>query len=50
MKNPYAMGSLTFVEASIGIGLGGTVLPKVTQLAASDYQGTIILTVWFEGT
>lgn len=50
MKNPYAMGTLTFVEASIGIGLGGTVIPKATQLAASDYQGTIILTVWFEGS
>lgn len=49
VKNPYAMGSLTFVEASVGIGLGGTVYPSATQLAAADYQGTIILTVWFEG-
>lgn len=49
MKNPYSIGSLTFVEASIGIGLGGTVYPSATQQAASDYQGTIILTVWFEG-
>lgn len=49
MKNPYAMGTLTFVEASVGIGLGGTVYPSATQQAAADYEGTIILTVWFEG-
>jgi hypothetical protein len=50
MKNPYAMGTLTFVEASIGIGLGGTLYPSATQQAAADYEGTIILTCWFEGT
>lgn len=49
MKNPFAMGSLTLTEASGNIGLGGTVYPKATQLAAADYQATIILTVWFEG-
>lgn len=49
VKSPYAMGTLTFVEASIGIGLGGTVYPSATQLAAVDYAGTIILTLWFEG-
>jgi hypothetical protein len=50
MKNPYAMGTLAFTEASIGVGLGGTVYPSATQQAAADYEGTIILTCWFEGS
>lgn len=50
MKNPYVMGTLAFTEASIGIGLGGTVLPSTTQQAAADYEGTIIFTCWFEGS
>ena len=50
MKNPYAIGSMAFTEASIGIGLGGTLYPSATQQAAADYEGTIIFTCWFEGS